>query len=61
MKMLKKLYQTDWYTGTPVHIMDLVVSQWITVCMRVVHTKESIVTDFIAIAFVLNSCIMIRL
>ena len=30
---------------TPVHIMDLVVSQWITVCMRVVH-EESIATNF---------------
>jgi len=40
---VKTLYQTDWYT--PMHITDLVVLQWITICMRVVHTEESIVTN----------------
>jgi len=43
MKMLKTLYQTDWYT--PVHIMDPALSLRITVCMRVLHTEDSIASD----------------
>ena len=39
--------------------MDLVVLQWITICMRVVRTEDSIVTNFLAVTFMLNSCITI--
>ena len=43
MKLLKTLYQTDWYTQ--MHIMNPALSLRITVCMRVVHTEDSIASD----------------